>query len=504
MVNNYYISSFLWSTINKITAAIIGFLSVPLLLNYFGVASFGILSIAIAVNSYIQLLDMGMNTGAIKYYSQWRSSKNYDMIEKVAGTSISLYAAIGLINSLLLVLLAFFGDHIFTVTEDQFGELRTAMLILALFSVFNWISTAFSQLLISDQRIAYVQRLLIITNLLKLGVIYITISVELSFGQYFLLLTAATSWLVIPLALEAKQRELLQSVAPKFYWKEFKVVLTYSLAIFAYGIFSMTATQSRPLILGIFSAEAAKVVAEYKIIEVFPLFIISLGGTLSTIFLPISSKIIGSENQNGKEDLAYNGTIYSSILCCLLCIPVILNAHSLLGLFVGFEYSYLSGWLSLWCWIVLIFLHSTPCNSLILATGKTKALVITTAFSCILSIAINAFLSQYYGVGSAVIGFLVYIGIQMSFQYLYLYKKILRLDSFKVFTSFVYPVILAILSYLIIVFFYPVGSINHSTINLISDSFLKSILWATLFLLSLHLLKVVNMGDILAKLKKQS
>src|SRR5690606_3481124 len=127
----------------------------------------------------------------------------------------SLYAVIGLINSLLLVLLAFFGDHIFTVTEDQFGELRTAMLILALFSVFNWISTAFSQLLISDQRIAYVQRLLIITNLLKLGVIYITISVELSFGQYFLLLTAATSWLVIPLALEAKQRELLKSVAPK-------------------------------------------------------------------------------------------------------------------------------------------------------------------------------------------------------------------------------------------------------------------------------------------------
>ena len=95
---NYYVSSFAWSTISKILNAILGFISVPLLLGYYGKTEYGLLSIATACNGYMHLLDLGMNTGAVKFYSQWKTEDKIDKIYKVARTNISFYLAIASIN----------------------------------------------------------------------------------------------------------------------------------------------------------------------------------------------------------------------------------------------------------------------------------------------------------------------------------------------------------------------------------------------------------------------
>ena len=66
--NKYFLSSFFWSTFSKVLNALFGFVSVPLLLGYFGKAEYGLLSIATACNGYMHLMDLGMNTGAIKFF----------------------------------------------------------------------------------------------------------------------------------------------------------------------------------------------------------------------------------------------------------------------------------------------------------------------------------------------------------------------------------------------------------------------------------------------------
>ena len=73
MKDNYYVSSLFWSTLSRILNAVLGFITVPLLLGYYGKAEYGLLSIATACNGYMHLLDLGMNTGAVKFYSQWKA-----------------------------------------------------------------------------------------------------------------------------------------------------------------------------------------------------------------------------------------------------------------------------------------------------------------------------------------------------------------------------------------------------------------------------------------------
>ena len=61
----------------------------------------------------------------------------------------------------------------------------------------------------------------------------------------------------------------------------------------------MTATQSRPILLSVFAPNAASVVAEFRIIEVIPMFIIMVGLTFSSIFLPKAFRASNSKKTCG-------------------------------------------------------------------------------------------------------------------------------------------------------------------------------------------------------------
>jgi O-antigen/teichoic acid export membrane protein len=109
---SYYSRSFFWGVISKIIDALVKFITIPLLLQYFGKENYGILTLAIATNAYMHILDLGINTGAIKYFSQWISEKNTELIEKVARSSLTFYFYIGFINSLLLIALGVWGESL--------------------------------------------------------------------------------------------------------------------------------------------------------------------------------------------------------------------------------------------------------------------------------------------------------------------------------------------------------------------------------------------------------
>ena len=435
----YVAGSFFWGVISKVLDAGIKFLTIPLLLTYFGKDNYGLLTLAIAINAYMALLDMGMNVGAVKFFSQWIAKENYNLLYRTANTSITFYLVISLINSLILVVFGIWGSNIFQVTLNEFETFRYLLFALAAFSGLNWVTFVFNQLLIADEKIAFTQQMTSLKSLFLLAAVGMTILFKWTLLQYFIAYLSISTSVVIPYYYLCKKRKLIDSLLPGFYWNDFAVVFKYGLAILAVSIFQFAATQSRPLILGMFSIEGIGILSDYRVIEVFPIFIISLGGMLTGIFLPKTAKAIQNRDRVSIEQMAYEGTKYTSILVSILCFPVIINAHELLMLYVGNDYSHLAQWLMLWVFTLTLFLHNTPVASLVLASGKTRMLVFSSAIASTISIIINVLLTKKYGVGSAVIGYLAYIIIQVMFYYLYFNSRILGLNSFRVFKSFFLP-----------------------------------------------------------------
>jgi O-antigen/teichoic acid export membrane protein len=502
MKSNYYISSVFWSSISRIINSIVGFVSVPLLLHCYGIENYGILNIAAAANGYMQLMDLGINTGSIRFFSQWKAEKKYNLINRIAGTSITFYTIVGFINAALLLLIAIFGRSLFSVSETQFIQLRMIFFIMALFSITNWVSTVFNQLLISNEKIAYTQKVTSILNLLKLFLVWIAIKGELSLTLYYLILSLIYTGYLLCYAYTCKKEKYIYSFKFQFHWNEFKQIFTYSLSIFVLSIFQMTASQSRPLILSIVASNGAETTAEYKIIEVFPVFIISLAGMLSGILLPKACSMTATNDTKGKEKMAYDGTLYASIFVTLLSFPVIINSSDLIRLYVGEEFLYLNKWILLMIGSVLIYLHTSPCSSLYLASGKVKEYVYSTIINCFISIFLNIILCKRWGVGSSVIGYTYYVIAQTIFQYIFMYSHILNLNSIRIFKSYILPVGIGIVTS--ILFFILNKFVNwdltcYSKYIQLLFIILKSIVWLIIYITLLHVSNIVNMKQLYIK-----
>ena len=497
--NNYYISSFFWSTLAKVLNAILSFITIPLLLGYFGKAQYGILSIATACNAYMHLLDLGMNTGAVKFFSQWKIEGKQDLISRVARTNITFYIIIALINSFGLFALAIWGESLFAITHEQFRQLQICLYILAGFSVFNWVSTAFNQLLVADKQIGFTMKVQCMQVMLKLILVFMALYLHLSLSVYFFFLTMIVAFLVIPYAMRCRQCELINSVKPQTYWKDFRIVLMFSLSIFMLSIIQVTATQSRPILLSFFSYDGADSVADFRIIEVIPAFIIMIGGTFSGIFLPRASEMVAKKNQKVISDFAYSWTKKTSILANMLCIPFILSASEVLSAYVGKQFSYLSQWLVIWLLTVLLQIHTTPCHSLFLAYGKTSPMLISSGIACVISMLVNILLAKQYGVGSAVFGYFIYVVIVVGLYYGVYYSKIIKLKRLEMLRSFFVPTLLAFFVFLIIwhiPFPSRISADLGERINWIFICIIKSVSWLLPYILILLLTKTLNYGEV--------
>ena len=322
-------------------------------------------------------------------------------------------------------------------------------------------------------------------------------------SAYFFWLTALGAVLIVPYAVKCKAGGLIDSHRPAFYWKDFRVVLTFSLSIFALSLFQTTATQSRPIILGIFSDVGPLVNTEFRILEVVPTFIIALGSTFSGIFLPKTSEMVARGNQREIEQFAYKWARLTSVIMCAICFPFILCSNEVICAYVGEEYSYLSTWLAVWCVTVLIQMHTTPGNALVLAYGKTKDLVIVTSINCVVSMIINAVLCKHLQVGSAIIGYFAYVVVIMGLYYLYFYKKLLLLNRWQMLSRFVYPALAALACMLAIRFFpwqIDCGQLFDNTrVNYIAKCIIKSSVWLAMYAATIRIFHIVDFKELINK-----
>ena len=486
----YIAKSFFWGVSSRLLDAMVKFLTVPLLLAYFGKENFALISLATSVNAYMNLLDMGVNTGATKYFSEWIGAGKMTLVHNVARTSISFYGAIGIINAVLLIGISIYGMGIFSITSEQAAVLHDLLLVLAFFAVINWSTSVFNQLLTANESIYYIHQINILKAILGIAVIAATIFLKWSLTTYFISYTIGNSIVLLPFYFLAKKEHLISSVMPSLEWKNFNVILKYSLAIIAMGIFQVSASTLRPIILAIFSPDGIALLADYRVMETITIFIISVGGMFTSIFLPSTTKLLLENNKDKVKFFAYEATVYTSVICVALCLPIVLCAREIISIYVGESFVYLVPWLILWVITILFFLHSTPVSSIILSTGKTRPLVISTALSCLVSLLINAIFCKQLGVGSTVLGYSVYIGIQMSFYYFYFNKKILGLNSWKVFKSFATPALLGFLSLLAI------WLLNIQMENLVIQILVKCSLWTVFYFILLIFTKTIYLNTL--------
>jgi len=427
-------SGSLWGILAKVLDALAKFVTIPLLVGFYGRADYGLIALAFSLNAYLRLMDLGFNVGAVRYFSMWTASGEWEKIGRVSRSSVVFYGVIGLVNAVIFLVMSAYGQQLFSLTDAQIPLYRQIMYVLSFSTVLNWLSSVAIQLLSAKDELGYVNRATVVSSVLNFVVALAAIQFQWSLTVYFVVYTLST---LVPIPLYVYRLGVFPVsrkglLTPQWDGGAFREILTYSLAIFIMGIFQLTANNLRPLLLGRF-ADGVEVLTDYRVIQTIAMLIVAFGGVFMQVLLPSASKAYAEGNQERIERMVFEATKYISVFLGFMVFVLILNAEDLLLLYMGKGYEDLAVWLSLWLLTVLLNMHNTPVASLVLSTGKTRFLVYSSAAACVVSLPITVVFAESLGVGAAVVGYLVYMVLQIGFFYVYYIPNVLKLSGGRLF-----------------------------------------------------------------------
>lgn len=437
-----------WSYLLTIISSIYGFVTVPLLLNYFGEQQYGLINLAISMNVYIQLLDMGVSGTNVRFFATWLAEKKYKKVATLFSTSFSYLTVIGLINAIFLFILSLYAGDWFSLTYKQAQVMQKLLYILMFNAILSWSTSVFDQIIKAGEHIAWLQKRAFIPLFIQILSVILTLSFNLSLQIYFLL-TISSTLFIIPFSLFKLKKEYhFLSFKPSFNFQIIREILSYSIGIFSFGIFQYSMQNLRPIILGVQSDLSS--VADYKIMLGIVGVVLSISGNFFSILLPTSSRIMSQGNREVLDMISYKGTKYITILLSFLIFGGILVSSPLISLYVGEKYSYLSFWLSIWL-LSLFVNHNQAISSLVFSQTNLKPIAYMSCFSMVLGLSFSWFLTPYYKVGGVVLGYMIYALFQTLFYYIYYWPQYMGINSFLIFKrSFLPPFLVGGISCLLL------------------------------------------------------
>lgn len=425
-----------WTLINNIVNMLFGFISVPLLIGYFGKDYYGLIGIAGSVNVYIHLLDMGMTDTNVRFFSEYIAKGDKKKTQELFGFTYLFYIVIGIINSLILLILSFFVNDLFNVSLEQAEVLKHLLWILALNATFSWVSVCFDQYLRAYDLMSWLKKR---TSFLRISIfafLGITIIFKLPLEFYYFFQVFSIT-LILPLSItKVKSIDKKLAIKPSFNYDIFKTVFPYALTLFSFNIFGFLATNFRPLILG--SMVGPLAVADFNVMNTIIGVITMFSGIIIPVLLPIVTKLSVNGETNNMNRMVYLGSKYWNIFLTLIIFGLVINTKELLVLYVGDSFLELSKWLTLWM-ITYLMSYRNIMTSLVLTERKLKAVAIMGCFAMACAFAAYFILIPKFGVGGAVIGFFVHELIHFLFYNIFFLPRRFKIDTAKIFFKSVLP-----------------------------------------------------------------
>lgn len=434
------VSGVAWTVIQNVVNILYGIISVPFLINYFGKEEYGLIGLALSVNVYMQLLDMGMTNSNVRFFSEYIAKDEKENVQKLFSLTHLFYTLIGLLNAVILFGLSFCVDALFKVTPEQAITLRNLLWILALNATFSWISVCFDQFLRANELIDWIKRRLTFLKVMQFVVLWATIFLHFSIEIYFLgYVFMATA--ILPLTI-LKAKKIMPEL--KLNWRFDKAVFhnifPYALSIFSFSIFHYIAFNFRPLFLGNMSGPGS--VAEFNVMNTIAMIVTTISGSFMQVLLPVVTKMTVKQEKDSIQRMMADGTKYVTILLSAIIFILIINVDDLFTLYVGEEYTSLSPWMILWL-LTLLLSHRNVMTSLVFTEKKLKSVAVMGAVAMCAALASYIIFIPKYGVGGVVIGFTIHELIHTLFYYIYFIPSRFNINTLSVFIRGVAPIWLA-------------------------------------------------------------
>lgn len=430
------VSGLSWTLVDDLVKMVVGFVSVPLSLNYFGKETYGLIAMANSINVYLSLLDLGMANTNVRFFSEYIANGDKEREQRLLRFTNLFYLVIGIINSIVLFVCAFFVQYFFKITPEQVYPLRNLVLILAFNSTFSWVSACMNQFLTAHELIDWLKIRSIFLRLFAFGALLLTISLKWRIEVYFFISIFSIT-MILPLSVyKAKKVSPGLIIKPRFDKEMCRTVLPYALTVFSFSIFYFLAYNSRSILLGNMCGPGT--IAEFSIIITILSVVSLVTSGFTTVLLPVVTKMRVNKEQNSLLRVSFSGTKILNILLSLVVFALVLETNEVIAVYVGEEYNYICKWL-IFALLTLLLMHRNVMTALVYTEKKLKVVSFMGFIAMCVAFALYFVFIPMYGLGGVFIGWLGHELVHTLFYYLYFIPKKLNINALRVFVKAVLP-----------------------------------------------------------------
>lgn len=151
----------LLSYIQMALGVVIGLVYTPVMTRLLGQSEYGLYNTVASTISMLSILNLGFNSGYIRYYAKYRKNNDTDSIYKLNGLFLTIFTVIGSIALACGLFLCFNLEFVFAegLTVEEYGIARILMLLLTVNLAVSFPMSVFSNIISANERFIFLKLL---------------------------------------------------------------------------------------------------------------------------------------------------------------------------------------------------------------------------------------------------------------------------------------------------------------------------------------------------------
>jgi O-antigen/teichoic acid export membrane protein len=141
-----------WTYLAWGAALLSGLVLTPVVVRQLGIDEYGVWAFVGSLAAYVALLDLGLSPAFVRFAAEARGRRSSEEIRALASVGLALYAAIGVVATVLGVVLAWLAPVLMDVPDDLVTPARVAAALLVLGMSIRFPLGLYANLLIGQQR----------------------------------------------------------------------------------------------------------------------------------------------------------------------------------------------------------------------------------------------------------------------------------------------------------------------------------------------------------------
>ena len=157
------------SYVQMFIGVIISLIYTPIMLKLLGQSEYGLYNTVSSTISMLSLLNLGLNSGYIRYYAKYQKNNDIESIWKLNGLFLIIFTIIGIIAFICGLFLSFNLNYVFSegLTSSEYGVAKVLMILMTCNLSISFPMSVFSHIISANEKFVFLKVVGIIKTVLS-------------------------------------------------------------------------------------------------------------------------------------------------------------------------------------------------------------------------------------------------------------------------------------------------------------------------------------------------